>query len=61
MEWVKYKKSVGGKDYFYYELYRPELTSIEMVNSKEEYLDKPAIYRKIVSSNNISREKKRTY
>ena len=59
MEWVKYKKSVGGKDYFYYELYRPELTSIEMVNSKAEYLDKPAIYRKIVSSNDISVEKRK--
>lgn len=59
MEWVKYKKSVGGKEYFYYELNRPELNSIEMVDSQEEYLDWPAVYRKIVSSKGISGEKRK--
>ncbi|HAA42973.1 MAG TPA: hypothetical protein DCE02_03060, partial [Ruminiclostridium sp.] len=59
MEWVKYKRNVGGKDYFYYELNRPELSSIEMAGSKEEFLDEPVIYRKIVPSNKISDEKRK--
>ncbi|AUG58401.1 stalk domain-containing protein [Acetivibrio saccincola] len=59
MEWVKYKRNVGGKDYFYYELNRPELSSIEMAGSKEEFLDEPVIYRKIVPSNKISNEKRK--
>lgn len=59
MKWVKYKKSVGGKDYFYYELYRPELHSIEAVDSQEQCLEQPMLSRKIVFLNNISVDKRK--
>ncbi|TYQ18431.1 UNVERIFIED_CONTAM: spore germination protein YaaH [Acetivibrio alkalicellulosi] len=59
MKWVKYRKNIGGRNYYYYELYRPDLNSIESVNALEEYLENPAISKKIVPYNNISSEKRK--
>ncbi len=53
IKWIKYIKSVNGKAYYYYEFERPDLEYIESVKSKEQYLEKPAISRKVITAKEI--------
>lgn len=56
MKWIKYRKSVNGKDYYYYELERPGLETIESVPAEEQYMDKPAVSRKVIGYEKLSQE-----
>lgn len=53
MKWVKYKKTIEGKAYFYYELSRPDLKSIEEINVPEQYISGPSISKKIIPSDKL--------
>jgi spore germination protein YaaH len=58
MKWIKYSKTVNGKNYFYYELGRPGLDTVESVSAEEQYIEKQAVSRKVKTADKLSQTEK---
>ncbi len=58
MKWIKYSKTVNGKNYFYYELGRPGLDTVESVSAEEQYIEKQAVSRKVITADKLSQTEK---